>query len=411
MPTAVPEVAVAAIKKLLGYSGDSVCLRLFLLFCLFYSQTRFVQAAILPEESADLLYHSYDGGGVTVDGPSVLVRKNFKDTASVYANYYTDMVSSASIDVMTAGSKYSEQRTEYSTGIDYLNNTTIYSLGFTNSSENDYEANTINFGISQDFFGDLTTVTMGYTQGDDTVMLNGDEDDPMQFEASQKHQRFSLGLSQVITKNWLAAANIESVIDDGYLNNPYRSVRYLDDGKVSYQSERYPATRNSDAIALRNIYYLPFRASIKGEVKFFQDSWGIDATTYELKYVHPWKRTWIFEAKLRAYSQSQADFYADLFPHKDFQTFLARDKELSQFSSSNFGIGITYKLPKPPLAFLNNCTVNFYWDAMQFKYDNFHNALLSKASADGTEAAYKPGEEPLYEFNANVLRLFFSAGY
>ncbi|MEY4588186.1 MAG: hypothetical protein RL497_262 [Pseudomonadota bacterium] len=370
-----------------------------------------LNAAILPEESADLLYHSYDGGGVTVSGPSVLVRKNFKETASVYANYYTDMVSSASIDVMTAGSKYSEQRTEYSTGVEYLNDTTIYSLGYTNSSENDYEANTVSMGVAQEFFGDLTTVSMGYSLGDDTVMINGDEKDPNQFEASQKHQRFNLGLSQVITKNWLAALNIESVIDNGYLNNPYRSVRYFDDGKVSFQTERYPQTRNSDAIALRTIYYLPFRASLKGEIKAFQDSWGVKATTYELKYVHPWARTWIFEAKIRSYSQTQADFYADIFPHKNFQTFLARDKELSQFSSTNFGLGVTYKLRKPPIAFLKNCTVNLYWDGLQFDYDNFHNALLSKAPAEGTDAPYKPGEEPLYSFNANVLRLFFTAGY
>jgi hypothetical protein len=370
-----------------------------------------LNAAVLPEESGSMLFHAYDGGGVTVSGPSVLVRKNFKDTASVYANYYTDMVSSASIDVMTSGSKYSEQRKEYSTGVDYLNDTTIYSLGYTNSTENDYVANTVNFGIAQDFFGDLTTVSMGYTAGNDTVMLNGDENDPKQFEADQQHHRFSLGLSQVVTKNWLATANIESVVDNGYLNNPYRSVRYLDGGKVSYQTERYPQTRNSDAIALRSIYYLPYRASVKGEVKVFQDSWGVGATTYELKYLHPLKRTWLFEAKLRSYSQSQADFYADLYPYKNYQTFLARDKELSQFSSMNFGLGVTYNLVKPPLAFLNNCSVNFFWDTMQFNYDNFHNALLSKSPEEGKEAPYKPGEEPLYHFNANVIRLFFTAGY
>lgn len=396
---AVPEVAVAATKYAL------VCIGALLAFA------SKIQAAILPEESADLLYHSYDGGGVTVDGPSVLVRKNFKDTASIYANYYTDMVSSASIDVMTSGSKYSEQRTEYSTGVDYLNGSTIYSLGYTNSTENDYEANTINFGIAQDFFGDLTTVSMGYAVGDDTVMLNGDEDDPKQFEASQKHQRFSLGLSQVVTKNWLATASVESVIDNGYLNNPYRSVRYLDDGKVNYQPERYPETRNSDAFALRSVYFLPYRASVKGEVKVFQDSWGIKATTYELKYVHPYTRSWIFEAKLRSYSQTQADFYADIFPHENYQTFLARDKELSQFSSVNLGLGVTYKIPKPPLAFLKNCSVNLFWDGLQFKYDNFHNALLSRSQAEGEEPAYAPGEEPLYEFDANVIRLFFTAGY
>ena len=44
-------------------------------------------AAVLPEDRADLLYHRYDGGGVVVDGPSVLVRKKFADTVSVVANY------------------------------------------------------------------------------------------------------------------------------------------------------------------------------------------------------------------------------------------------------------------------------------------------------------------------------------
>ena len=32
-------------------------------------------AAVLPEDRADALYHRYEGGGVTVDGPSLLVRK------------------------------------------------------------------------------------------------------------------------------------------------------------------------------------------------------------------------------------------------------------------------------------------------------------------------------------------------
>ena len=34
------------------------------------------RAGVLPEERADALYHYYNGGGVEVDGPSVLVRKN-----------------------------------------------------------------------------------------------------------------------------------------------------------------------------------------------------------------------------------------------------------------------------------------------------------------------------------------------
>ena len=58
-------------------------------------------AGVLPEDRADVLFHRYDGGGVVIQGPSVLVRKKFKDKVSVVANYYQDMVSSASIERCT----------------------------------------------------------------------------------------------------------------------------------------------------------------------------------------------------------------------------------------------------------------------------------------------------------------------
>ena len=32
-------------------------------------------AGVLPDDRADALYHRYEGGGVTIHGPSVLVRK------------------------------------------------------------------------------------------------------------------------------------------------------------------------------------------------------------------------------------------------------------------------------------------------------------------------------------------------
>jgi hypothetical protein len=65
-------------------------------------------AAILPEDRADVMYHGYDGGGLEVDGPSVLVRKGFNDKVSVWGNYYVDMISSASIDVVATASPYEE---------------------------------------------------------------------------------------------------------------------------------------------------------------------------------------------------------------------------------------------------------------------------------------------------------------
>ena len=49
-------------------------------------------AGVLPEDRADVLYHRYQGGGITIQGPSVLVRKKLGDSFSLSANYYEDMI-------------------------------------------------------------------------------------------------------------------------------------------------------------------------------------------------------------------------------------------------------------------------------------------------------------------------------
>src|SRR6187431_3361244 len=69
-----------------------------------------VAAAVLPDERVDILEHQYEGGGIKVSGPSILVRKDIGRSVSVSANYYVDLVSSASIDVHSSGSRYSEER-------------------------------------------------------------------------------------------------------------------------------------------------------------------------------------------------------------------------------------------------------------------------------------------------------------
>ena len=101
-----------------------------------------VLAAVLPDERVDLLQHQYEGGGIKVSGPSILVRKNIGTKVSLSANYYVDMVSSASIDVLASASRYSEERKQKSVGVDYMFDRTTYSLGYTTSDENDYQSKT-----------------------------------------------------------------------------------------------------------------------------------------------------------------------------------------------------------------------------------------------------------------------------
>jgi hypothetical protein len=368
-------------------------------------------ATVLPEDRTDILYHSYEGGGMVIDGPSVLVRKQFKNKVSVWGNYYIDMISSASIDVMTQGSSYVEERTEQSFGFDYLHDRTTISLAHTNSSEEDYSANTVSFGLSQEFFGDMTTLSMNYSKGEDEVGRNLRSDGEIVSTTKvgdATHQRFGIGLTQVLTKKLIVALNVESVIDGGFLNNAYRSVRILENGSERFQSELYPTTHNSDAVAFRSLYYLPWRSSVRFEYKAFADSWGIEASNVDLRYIHPIGNNLVIEAKYRTYEQTQANFYSDLINIDEtglMPTTFARDKELSEFSDVAFGLGISYEIPERAVPFFDKATVNLFWDGIQFDYTNF------RENTDENQVEFGVGNEPLYAFNANVIRFFISVNY
>ena len=124
---------------------------------------------VLPEDRADVMWHNYDGGDITVQGPSVLVQKRVGDSLAFSAGYYEDMISSASIDVKLSASPYHETRKQENVGVQYLHGKTTYSMGYIHSKEPDYIANTTYYSISQDMFGDLTTVTLGYRRAWDQI--------------------------------------------------------------------------------------------------------------------------------------------------------------------------------------------------------------------------------------------------
>jgi len=354
-------------------------------------------AGVLPEDRADVLLHSYDGGGVTIQGPSVLVRKQFAQKFSVSANYYVDRVSSASIDVITTASPYKEQRTQKSIGLDYLHDRWTMNLGIINSVENDYTANTFTFGVSQDVFGDLTTISLGYSLGNNEVRRRGDAT----FHDTVKAQSYRVGVSQILTKNLLVGFSFETITDQGFLNNPYRQVRYLDTGSpigYSYEREIYPRTHTSDAAALRMRYYLPWRAALSAEYRDYHDTWGVKGDTFEIGYTHPVDR-WTFDGKIRMYSQTKGNFYSDLFPRSNYQNFIARDKELSTFSSRSLSLGATYDIMKGGWKFIEKGTLNVVFDHMMFDYQDFRDLRTIAAT---------PGTEPLYNFDADVFEFFAS---
>jgi hypothetical protein len=353
-----------------------------------------LMAAVLPEDRADFLFHSYSGGGLDVHGPSILVRKKLGEQMSLWGKYYVDALTSATIDVVTSASKYTERRIEKSAGVDYLRNKTKMSFSQINSVENDYVANTMNFNISQDMFGDLTTVSLGYTKGLDDIYETGNPG----FHEKAHRQNYRVGVSQVLTKNFVTSLNYETITDEGYLGSPYQSVRYLN--STPSGPVKYPHTHTSQAFALNGLYYLPYRAAVKLGYRFYTDTWGVQGQTYNLGYTHPLKNNWTLDFNYRYYTQTHANFYSDLFVGP--QNYVTRDKELSTFASRSIGMKASYNFLNDGWKFIDKGSADIAFDHIMFDYKDFRDLRVSVAT---------PGTEPLYNFSANVLQLFVSLWY
>jgi hypothetical protein len=366
-------------------------------------------AGVLPEDRADVLYHRYQGGGITIDGPSVLVRKKIGESFSVSANYYMDMVSSASIDVKLSASKYKEERKQKSLSVDYLHGKSTYSMGVIDSKESDYVADTAYWALSQDMFGDLTTVSLSFKRGWNDVFRNvkladGSKTRDPTFEDQADSRGYSVGLTQILTRNLIFGFNYEVDEDEGFLNSPYRSVRFATPGGgFQLEKEVYPRTHTSNAASVRLKYYMPWRAALDGSYRFYTDTWGVIGHTLDMTYTHPMWKKWIFDGHLRYYKQTAADFYSDLFPRQGSQNFLARDKELATYDAITVGIQASYDFTIPRVRWIQKSSATLRIEHMMINYDDFRDATKTDP-ANGIVA----GTEPLYKLNANVFQAFVS---
>jgi hypothetical protein len=339
--------------------------------------------AELPEDRADTMFHLYDGGGVTALGPAVLIRKSLFDRVSLSGAYYLDMVSNASIDVVTTASPYHETRKEGALSLDYVYHNSLISLSGTHSKEPDYSADSASVDVAQDVFGGMTTVSVGYTRGWDTVGKHGTP----AFSAPANHWQYRLGVTQVLTPRWLMSLNLESVSDDGYLQSPYRVARVFG----AAVPERDPSTRTGRAALLRVAGDIGSRGAVRVQYRYFWDTWGIGAHTAEAGYSRHFADRWLVDGYVRYYRQSHALFYSNNFANE--MTYMSRNRQLSTFWDVGPGVKATYSAGRIASRFDIKVTTAYQW--LRFQYSDFTDIRTGQ----------------LYSFNASLLELFVSATY
>ena len=381
-----------AMEVVVGATNFRAHLNTLLMTCLFvagiFSGFTFnVSAVTLPEERADFGFNFYNGDGLKVDGPVLLVRKNIMERYSISAKYKEDNISGASVDVRSQASAYSETREEISLGGQAIVDNSIFSLSSTVSDEPDYESKSIEFAVSHYFLDDLFTLNLGYNRGWDTVgQVDTNLDEPVD------RQVFNFGISNVFNKQSLLSLNYQVSFEEGRLDNPYRGA-ILQGANVP---EKYPETRVGHSLSADALYYHQTNTVSRFYYRYFTDSWAVSSNTFNFTYVTPVKYVGpelILESHLRFYDQSGASFYYD--NAASATRYIARDKELSDFNTIEIGAVSHYDLKKWNKKYFNQVVASFGYTAIFFEYTNFTDL----------------SEDQLLNFRADLLQIYITARY
>ncbi len=341
--------------------------------------------ATLPEDRAEALIHSYDGGGVKADGPAFLVRKSLADKVSFSGQYYVDAVSNASIDVVTTASPFKETRKSYTLGADTVVRDATLSVSMDKSSEPDYKADTWGLDITQDTFGGMTTVALGFSRGRDDV---GKKD--IGFFDKATHWQYRAGVTQILSPRWLASLNFEAVSDEGYLGSPYRAARVFG----ALIPERVPRTRSGRAFKLRaagDIGGADTRTGLHAEWRHYWDNWDIKSDTLEVGGSKYFGESWLADGWLRYYKQGKALFYSDNAPAESL--YVSRNRQLSTFHSVALGARGTWT-PGGSWA-KYGLKLNASYELRRFSFSDFTDLRTQKA----------------YSYDANIVQLYVTAAF
>jgi hypothetical protein len=340
------------------------------------------KAAPLPPDRGEAMYHRYSGGGLTTDGPALLVRKTLADKVSLTGQVYVDAVSNASVDVVTTASPYKERRTEYGLGVEYAVRDANLTFGMSRSKEPDYVAEAFSVDVSQETFGGMTTVNLGFTRGADKVGQK-----TIGFFDQAKHWQYRLGVTQILTPRWLASVNLEAISDSGYLGNPYRAARVFG----AAVPENLPRTRSSRALNVRAIGDLGSRDAVRGSYRYFWDNWDVKAHTFEAGYSRYVGESFLLDGFVRHYRQDAASFYSD--DAQALNTYVTRNRQLGSYDGNTLGGKVTYSWRKVPGQY--EIKFNGGLEVLRYQYSDYTDLRNGNA----------------YRLSATILQLYVTANY
>lgn len=298
-----------------------------------------------------------DSDHTTVVSPLVRIAKDVWRGGTLGASFIADVVTSASVDVVTNATKrMTDFRKEATGSIAQTFADTTLNGAYIFSSENDYTSHNLSLGASQDLLQRNTTLALNYALSLNDVGRSGDPN----FHKSLQVHTLDASWTQVLSPKMLLQAAYTFEYADGYQASPYRFVRVdqIDMTSMGCQGGSLPEScyapqfkvaetdpdqrfRNAFVLALKR--HLFQDSALQVDYRFYVDNWGVMSHTAEAVYLVDFN--WVtLRFRERFYFQNAASFFQSHYT--DLQPFMTADRELSTFFSNLAGVKAVFKLDR-----------------------------------------------------------------
>lgn len=200
------------------------------------------------------------------------------------------------------------------------------------STESDYESVGFALRDAVDFNKKNTTLLYGgaYTFDKVDVFYKGTTDNKDTLEGM-------VGLTQVLSPRTLFTVNLSLGQTKGFLADPYKMVEL--NGKAV--PEVRPDSKDRQVLYLSlNHLFSEVDGAVEASYRYYNDSFGIQANTYELAWYQSLSRQLVLRPMLRWYEQTEADFYDVSFTGSP--EYYSSDYRVSALQALGYGLKLIW---------------------------------------------------------------------
>jgi len=300
-----------------------------------------VRAQAAPEgvhgftsETGAAVYRNNDG--LRVISPWASVRQRVVEPVVVGAGWKADVISSASVDVITAATRrFDETRHEADLDVLWRWRDYRFSAAWAGSTENDTDTHFLSAGGEVDLLQRNLTVKLRYGLGLDRL---GSVYEPAELWRDRTTHQVDVTASQLLSPSTVMAVAYGLQMQRGFLASRYRQVPLFPSNEslwsrahAQWVPERHPDSRDRHGVSVRVHHAFGPRLFGFAAWRGYLDTWSMRSHTGELGLGLDLGHGLLLELANRGYRQSSVSFYRAVYTVN--RQYLTRDRRLGKMYS------------------------------------------------------------------------------